>query len=278
MDSPLGTSDGLHFTFQSDVVLFSGLQLSSWASFLAASALTGAVCLSERGITLLLARRYYPAKWREDVSPIKITLWRTFLYALAVTLRLLYMLVAMTLHIGIIAVIVILLATGQLYIEYREASEAQSHATTASPIRNRSVYAILPHHHTHSPSSAMPFRLDDDFELARSPSSGTWDGNREARDKARLVMLGTTDSCSNSGPLSSHSQYQQGYNGTGPRSPRNVSPIHRRQLSRSSASSLQNARGNGIGGRVPSTLTPSNSARKALFQIGSGDDRTSDSD
>lgn len=286
-----GSTGGLHFGFQEETLLFGGLQLTSWSSFVVGILLTSTICLFERFITLLLASKSLPARCRIDGCPARIALLRTGLYALATLLRLAYMLLSMTLHIGIILTIIFSLSVGQFFIEYRQASPSSS----GSAAGNRSGY--------YTPLPVYPSSNDAE--------GGSWDGGR---DKARQIMLGVLPSSGDSrsitptlntpmqnttsGPLSSQA-FDGRTRGNGQPAPRysptsawgpghqdtsspQTSPIYRRQTSTSSMrrsggslTGLQKARGSG------STITPSNSVgvRRPLFKIGSsGDERTSDSE
>ncbi|KIO24606.1 hypothetical protein M407DRAFT_26034 [Tulasnella calospora MUT 4182] len=281
-----GFTGGLHFGFHEDTLLFGGLQLTSWTSFIVGILLTSTICLFERFITLLLSSKTLPARCRIDGCPFRTALLRTSLYALATLLRLAYMLLSMTMHIGIILTIVFSLSVGQFCIEYRQASPS-----SASGGGNR-------------PGFYTPLPL---YPSSNAAEGGSWDGSR---DKANQIMLGvlppssgnsrsvTPTAGTTSGPLSSqlfdprrrgNGQAAPRYSPTSARAPGTqdistplTSPIQRRQTSGSSLgrsggslTGLQRARGSG------STLTPNNSAgvRRPLFQIGSsGDDRTSDSE
>jgi len=246
------TTGGLHFSFQSEPVLFNSLRLHSWFSFLLALLLSSIICLFERYITFLLTIKSHHTNDSPSSSPLCAAMRRTGLYAVATVLRLAYMLVAMSMNIGLIAVIVLSLSLGQLYIEYHQecsSSSSSKGGLTAS-------YTSIPLHQ----------RMESDLE-------SMWDGSREARDKARSIMMGS----STSGPLSSQVQHHFGHTQRDSLAGRPLSPIHRRQAS---TSSLRPLRGSGTslqqGGR--GSVTPTGT-RKALFQIGSGDEsQTSESD
>ncbi|PPQ99944.1 hypothetical protein CVT26_009299 [Gymnopilus dilepis] len=94
----------LHWTFESDHVLLPTIVLDSTWDFLIACILVIFICLSERFITFLLDKQWAPRMFR--LSRLPLALWRTALYSAATSLRLCYMLVAMTFHAGLIAVIV----------------------------------------------------------------------------------------------------------------------------------------------------------------------------
>jgi len=110
-----GWQDRLHISFVGEHFLFGALRIDSLSSFLLASLLTICFCLSERMLTLALSKRWNPLKLQ---SRSRVALWRTGLYWLVTFDRLIYMLVAMTFHLGIIFVTVTALSAGQYIIEY----------------------------------------------------------------------------------------------------------------------------------------------------------------
>jgi len=126
-----------------------------------------------------------------------VALWRTGLYAIATTLQLMYMLIAMTLNVGLILVIVVTLSACQFITEYRETSRVANGGRT-----NKSGYSPISAHPTHSspPFLSAPYNTsvlssehdycgDHDLEMVEGPSTsllpGSWD-----KDKARQIMTG----------------------------------------------------------------------------------------
>jgi len=106
---------GLHWSFRGEHVLIPSLRLHSFATFLIASIFTIGVCIAERCVTRLLEKRWNPfarcSQWQKVA-------WRAALYWLAVFMRLNYMLIAMTFHLGLILVIVTTLAIAQFFIDF----------------------------------------------------------------------------------------------------------------------------------------------------------------
>jgi len=105
----------LHLKFLGETVLLSNVELHSWTGFLSASGIVVAICLSERLLTFLMDLHYMPfflrrTRWRRAFC-------KASLYWLAIILRLLYMLVAMTFHLGLIFLIATSLATFQFFID-----------------------------------------------------------------------------------------------------------------------------------------------------------------
>ncbi|KAF8532086.1 hypothetical protein JB92DRAFT_3104134 [Gautieria morchelliformis] len=113
-----GWRDILHFDFHGEHVLFSSLRLSSGFTFLVASVLTVFLCLLEKYLTYLLSSKYNPISIRH--SRLGNAAFRTAIYWVLTLIRLLYMLLAMTFHVGLILVVVTTLSAGQFAIEYVE--------------------------------------------------------------------------------------------------------------------------------------------------------------
>jgi len=270
--APARISQGLHFSFQGDVLLFGSLKLIGIANFCMAVVIVFAVCLLERYITLLLMLRRFPKRWQSDITPTRAAIWRGGLYGGAVTLRLLYMLLSMSLHVGIIATIVLSLTFGQLVIEYH--LEAHKLLGASSAVGNKDAeYAPIPMYTPHS-ADRFPGPPEDDLESAPSYSgSHIWAGSR---DKARQIMLGPTTAAAP--PTSPETQIQ--FAGRETSASRLTSGnLHGRQLSANSfrrGGSFNTVQGLRRGNSITSTGSV---GRRPLFQIGSGDEHTtSDSD
>ncbi|KAA1467814.1 hypothetical protein DENSPDRAFT_813716 [Dentipellis sp. KUC8613] len=146
-----GWEDRLHISFLGEHVLFTGLRLESFGSFLAAALLTIGICFTERLLTLALTRRWAPFRSLHR-SRLRSALWRTALYWVVTFLRLLYMLISMTFHIGCcsspLGSQVSALSVGQFAMEYLDQPQ-QSH----SP-RDRDSYRL--HEPLLSPMSPSP--------------------------------------------------------------------------------------------------------------------------
>ncbi|KAG8962943.1 hypothetical protein FRC03_003613 [Tulasnella sp. 419] len=245
---------------QNDAMLFETFKLNSLWGFIAAALLTASICLSERFFTFFMGNRFHVSAH----SPKTVALRKTSLYALVTTLRLSYMLISMSLHVGLIAIIVISLSIGQFYIEYKEASVSDVHSSgvTGSLSSKISPYSPIPNQAEVSPRRRYHRKLStDDVELAITPSTSRSDvaiswtkpSYRSSRDQARKIMQGT----SSNSTLRNHQRNGSSSSARGAGFNRGVY-IHARQ-----SSNPQNG------------LTHSNSARKALFHIGSADDEKS---
>ncbi|KAI0308359.1 hypothetical protein B0F90DRAFT_162270 [Multifurca ochricompacta] len=114
-----GWEDHLHTSFYGEHVLFAGLRLTSFGTFISAAILSAAICLIERLLTFALSRNWAPFRVFRQ-SRVHNALWRAGLYAAATLLRLLYMLLSMTFHVWLILIIVLSLAAGQFIIDYFE--------------------------------------------------------------------------------------------------------------------------------------------------------------
>jgi len=111
-----GWEFGLHWSFQGEYVLIPSIRLKSFPSFLVASTLTLFICIAERCLSRLLEKHWLPSFLRSSARWQKLA-WKTTLYWLAVFMRLNYMLIAMTFHLGLLLVIITSLATTQFTIE-----------------------------------------------------------------------------------------------------------------------------------------------------------------
>ncbi|KDQ63076.1 hypothetical protein JAAARDRAFT_29072 [Jaapia argillacea MUCL 33604] len=143
-----GWQDRLHLSFLGEHVLLGSLRLDSFWHFIVASLLTFSICLTERALTFALTKNWVPfASLRR--SRFRSALWRTVLYWVVTFERLLYMLIAMTFHIGLLVVTVTTLALGQFIIEYYEIpqqSQAQSRESfrLKEPLLNSPTFASDP--------------------------------------------------------------------------------------------------------------------------------------
>jgi len=140
-----GWADHLHTSFYGEHVLLPGLRLTSFGTFLLAAALAASICLTERSLTFALAQHWAPFRAARQ-SRVHNALWRAGLHALAILLRLLYMLLSMTFHVWLIFVIVLSLSVGQFFIEYYDSHNPtdyrnayQQLSISSSPPRMRRV-------------------------------------------------------------------------------------------------------------------------------------------
>ncbi|KAF8921900.1 hypothetical protein CPB85DRAFT_1547644 [Mucidula mucida] len=109
--------DYLHWSFSGAHVLLPAIHLDSFSSFIAGALLSVGVCLTERLVSFASDNRWCPhfvghGRWQ-------YALWRASLYWVVTFLRLLYMLIAMSFHVGLILVTVTTLAFAQFIIEYQ---------------------------------------------------------------------------------------------------------------------------------------------------------------
>ncbi|KIJ54231.1 hypothetical protein M422DRAFT_25171 [Sphaerobolus stellatus SS14] len=113
-----GWRDILHFDFHGEHVLISGLRLSSWYHFIITSVLAVALCALEKYLSFLLSPK--SKVFRHQRSPLRNALMRAGVYWAVTLIRLLYMLLAMTFHVGLIIVVVTTLTAGQFVIDFIE--------------------------------------------------------------------------------------------------------------------------------------------------------------
>ncbi|KAJ7508465.1 hypothetical protein B0H11DRAFT_1965167 [Mycena galericulata] len=116
-------SSALHWRLSGDLVLFSFIRLDSLGGFVLGAVLTSVICALERLLTFALERHWSPRLRSHGAN----ALWRAVLYWEVVSLRLAYMLIAMTMHIGLILVTVTTLALGQFLIELRTPRDRDSY-------------------------------------------------------------------------------------------------------------------------------------------------------
>ncbi|KAJ6489598.1 copper transporter [Mycena vitilis] len=109
--------DTLHWSFDGSHVLFSFFQLDSFGGFVLGALFTAAICVCERLLSFAFDHRWGPASIRR--SRAANALWRAGMYWVLALLRLMYMLIAMTMHAGLILVAVTTLAVCQFFIELR---------------------------------------------------------------------------------------------------------------------------------------------------------------
>jgi len=251
-------SAGLSFAFSSQVVLVPFLTLSSWPSFVGISIVVSILCISERFLACLLETKHQNSVL---ASSMRASFIRTALFASVTSLRLLYMLVSMTCHAGLLAIIIISLSAGQLLVESGVFSAKLPNAS--SNLKDSGRYDPIPLY------STSQFRPEEDVESAPpSWSLGTWDGTR---DKPRQARPGSKEFS----PLS-HQTLRDTHAGSSQATiVQPGSPIfHRRHSSITSVRPLR-----GSNSHLPGRSTPPGGiARKPLFHIGSGDENQTTSE
>ncbi|KAJ1302823.1 hypothetical protein OPQ81_003129 [Rhizoctonia solani] len=142
-----------HMGFDGSAFLFRSLKITSWPTFIAACLITSAICLSERYLTYLISTKWTPLKSK---SPVAISIFRSALYWTVTLERLMYMLIAMSFHAGLILAIVTSLSIGQFIIELQEAKFPSAGATESyHPLRDSVDLDNEPY--TDPPTSLFPF-------------------------------------------------------------------------------------------------------------------------
>lgn len=119
-----GWVDYVHFSFLGEHILFSSLRLNTTWEFFLGILLTSVICLSERFLSFAISKHWHPHSI--DRSRLAKAVWRTTLYGVATTLRLIYMLIAMSYQVGLILAVVVMLSVGQFFFEYVDAAPAKS--------------------------------------------------------------------------------------------------------------------------------------------------------
>ncbi|KAG7452221.1 uncharacterized protein BT62DRAFT_290160 [Guyanagaster necrorhizus] len=135
--------DFLHWSLKGSHVLFSGIYLDSLVKFLMGSVLTIVVCFAERNI-----------RWRH-------AFWKALLYGIATLLRLAYMLIAMSFHVGLILVLVGTLSIAQFFIEYQNipkhlSQEKDSYSLVEEPLLYNDAHVSSTPTHSRPRSKSKP--------------------------------------------------------------------------------------------------------------------------
>lgn len=127
-----GWVDYIHFSFLGEHILLSSLRLHTiWDLFLGVI-LTSVICFSERFLSFAITKHWRPHFIGR--SRLAKAVWRATLYGVATTLRLIYMLIAMSYQVGLILAVVVMLSVGQFLFEYVDTAPAKS--TTYDKIRD----------------------------------------------------------------------------------------------------------------------------------------------
>ncbi|CAA7264817.1 unnamed protein product [Cyclocybe aegerita] len=145
----MGFEPHLHWSFQNEHVLFPFIVLRSASSFVVACIVVMLICLSERFISFALDKQWSPNTFR--LSRMRIAVWRTGLYSCVTFLRLCYMLVAMSFHMGLIFTIVATLSIAQFFVELRNLPKSSSsgrgliHKASSQPLLSQTNQEYPPH-------------------------------------------------------------------------------------------------------------------------------------
>ncbi|KAG0702736.1 hypothetical protein DFH29DRAFT_804526 [Suillus ampliporus] len=118
-----GWVDYIHFSFSGEHILFSSLRLNTLWEFFLGILLTSVICLFERLLSFAISKHWRPRFIGR--SRLAKAIWRATLYGVATTLRLIYMLIAMSYQVGLILAVVVMLSVGQFFFEYFDAAPAR---------------------------------------------------------------------------------------------------------------------------------------------------------
>jgi len=134
-------TDYLHFSFHDKHVLLYPIKLDSYWSFFFGSILIASICFVERFITFALDKRWKPithprrSRWKNVLS-------RSIMFWIASMLRLFYMLVAMTFHLGLIMVVATCLSIAYLVTELSESEPLPSNDAYQSLAQSEPVEPV----------------------------------------------------------------------------------------------------------------------------------------
>ncbi|KAJ7053970.1 hypothetical protein C8F01DRAFT_1165518 [Mycena amicta] len=172
--------DALHWSFNREHVLFAFLRLDSFGGFLGGALVTVGICVCERLLGYAFDRRWAPERVRR--SRRTHALWRAGIYWVLVLLRLAYMLIAMTMHFGLILIAATTLAAGQFFIELRAPPPERDYAPLgreAAPLYPRqSVDPQYRHSHSHSksqPDGIYPTQVGLGLGRTQPESANVWE-------------------------------------------------------------------------------------------------------
>ncbi|KAK7695109.1 hypothetical protein QCA50_002299 [Cerrena zonata] len=194
--------DHLHFELLGEHVLFPGLHLDNFWTFLVASLLTIALCFSERALTYAMTKQWSPSFMKR--TRLRKALWKTCLYWVVTLDRLLYMLLAMTFSVGLIMVAVTALSIGQFFIEYIEEPQIDA--------RNQRDSENIKEPLLESPSMYEPPMALHSYPSYRSLSSPTYShssplstspmsGHETFSNRSNVNLVRPSSSDSNSQPF-----------------------------------------------------------------------------
>ncbi|KEP53196.1 Ctr domain protein [Rhizoctonia solani 123E] len=141
-----------HMGFDGSAFIFPSLKITSWPTFTAACLITSTICLSERYLTYLISTKWTPT---QSKNPVAVSLFRSALYWVVTLERLVYMLIAMSFHAGLILVTVTSLTIGQFIIELQEAKHSTAATESYHPLRDSVDLDNEPY--TDPPTSLFPF-------------------------------------------------------------------------------------------------------------------------
>ncbi|CAE6438873.1 unnamed protein product [Rhizoctonia solani] len=141
-----------HTKFDGSAFIFPSLRITSWPTFAAACFITSAICLSERYLTYLISTKRTPF---QSHRPAAIALFRSAMYWVVSFERLIYMLIAMSFHLGLILATVTSLSIGQFFIELQEAKSSTTATESYHPLRDSVDLDNEPY--TDPPTSLFPF-------------------------------------------------------------------------------------------------------------------------
>ncbi|CAE6445731.1 unnamed protein product [Rhizoctonia solani] len=141
-----------HTKFDGSAFIFQSLRITSWPTFAAACFITSAICLSERYLTYLMSTKRTPF---QSQRPAVVALFRSAMYWVVTFERLVYMLIAMSFHLGLILATVTSLSIGQFFIELQEAKSSTGSTESYHPLRDSVDLDNEPY--TDPPTSLFPF-------------------------------------------------------------------------------------------------------------------------
>jgi hypothetical protein len=167
-----GWVDYVHFSFLGEHILLSSLRLNTIWEFFLGVLLTSVICLSERFLSFAISKHWRPHFIGR--SRLAKAVWRAMLYGVTTTLRLTYMLIAMSYQVGLILAVVVMLSVGQFFFEYIDVTPAKS--ATYDKIRD-------------------PLLGSESEDDAYNMSARSWQlGTRRTKSKPEAILIHPGDS------------------------------------------------------------------------------------
>ncbi|KAJ7083391.1 hypothetical protein B0H15DRAFT_952079 [Mycena belliarum] len=160
--------DVLHWSLTDTHVIFASLVLDAPGGFALSSLLVCSICVLERLLSYAYDTRWGPARVRRSRGAN--ALWRAGMYWVLAVLRLAYMLIVMTMHMGLILIAVTTLAAGQFLIELRTPPRDQRESYV--PLADADAYVLARRTNGHvKPGEAFHDPTGDAWEAGKGPDA-----------------------------------------------------------------------------------------------------------
>jgi len=175
--------DFLHVNPYGQHVLFESLELTSRTALVIGGLVTCAICFGERWLTFLISPRCTLLPHYLSRRPFALAAVRTLVYGTMTTLRLLYMLLAMSFNVGLLVIIILSLSLGQFCIEIQQIPDTHTRSAPGAeylPLRELDGEAEAPalrsSRSSERRSRPSGIRIDPgESNIARADAIAAWD-------------------------------------------------------------------------------------------------------